>query len=231
MAAVAWVPPLGKYVPGKVASVAGAILMLQRFKIPATIAISVVLAMDGLALVTGIMFGAPLIRHVMPNGMVPAMIILVCGIICLHPAVFGRLLNFGLVLLKRPPLDRVPDWRHYILPVICAFTQWILAGVALWMITRSVAYVEVSQIPRFISIATLGYTIGYLVLFSPNGIGPRDIIFATLIGLVVTPSEMGSVAAILVRIVQTITEMSAACVGLLILRQLNRERSDGLATE
>src|SRR5262245_63857746 len=42
MAVVAWVPPLGKYVPGKVASLVGAVVILRKFNIPAGIALSVV---------------------------------------------------------------------------------------------------------------------------------------------------------------------------------------------
>lgn len=227
MAAVAWVPPLGKYVPGKVASLAGAIYMLRRFNIPAPIAVSVVLAMDGLAVVTGLMLGAPLINLIdVPNAKVLVSIVIAGGIICLHPSIFARLLNFALIRLKRQPLDHVPDWKHYIVPVLCAFGQWIFAGIALWMVARSVANVEVSQIPRFISIAGLGYTIGYLALFAPAGLGPRDLVFAQAMQFVVVPSAMSAVAVVAVRIVQTITEMSAALVGWLMLKKLDREQSD-----
>jgi glycosyltransferase 2 family protein len=230
MAAVAWVPPLGKYVPGKVASLAGAIYMLRRFAIPAPIAISVVLAMDGLAVVTGLMLGAPLINLLnIPNAGILIGIVIAGGVVCLHPSVYARLLNFVLIRLKRQPLDHVPDWKHYIVPVLCAFGQWILAGIALWFVARSVAQVDVRQIPRFISIAGLGYTIGYLALFAPAGLGPRDLVFAKAMELVVVPPAMSAVAAVAVRIIQTFTEMTAAMVGLLILRKLDKKESDQLA--
>ena len=38
MAAIAWVPPLGKYVPGKVWALLGAVAMLKRFAINTAIA-------------------------------------------------------------------------------------------------------------------------------------------------------------------------------------------------
>jgi uncharacterized membrane protein YbhN (UPF0104 family) len=150
------------------------------------------------------------------------------GVVCLHPAIFCRLLNFVLVKLGRQPLGQIPDLKHYIVPVLCAFGQWVLAGVALWLITDSVAYVSPTQIPRFISIAGLGYTISYLVLFAPGGLGPREFIFQKLMQNFVVPASLSAVAVVVMRIVQTFTELAAAMVGLLILRKLEREMPDPL---
>jgi uncharacterized membrane protein YbhN (UPF0104 family) len=224
MAAVAWIPPLGKYVPGKVASLAGAVLILRRFKIPAAVALSVVIVMDGLAVVSGLITGSPLLRTVMPKGEVACAVVIAMGVVCLHPAVFGRLLNFALRRLGRAPLDHMPDVRHYLIPVICAFAQWVLAGLALWLIVRSVAQVSPDRIPGFVCVAGLAYTISYLALFAPGGLGPREFIFQKAIEPMVVPAAMSAVAVVIMRIVQTITELIAALVGVLILRQLAREQ-------
>lgn len=226
MAAVAWVPPLGKYIPGKVASLVGAVYILRRFNIPAAIALSVVLAMDGLAVMSGLIVGAPLLYWINPSGLFPAAIVIIGGVVCLHPAIFALLLNFVLKRLKRDPLDHVPDLRHYIVPVICAFSQWVLAGLALWLIARSVATVEPRHILRFISIAGLGYTIGYLALFAPGGLGPRELIFQQAMQPLVIPAAMSAVAVVAMRIIQTLTELTAAGIGWLILRQCTPEPTD-----
>lgn len=225
MAVVAWIPPLGKYIPGKVASIAGAVLLLRRFDIPAAVALGVVIVMDGLAVISGLITGAPLLSSVMPNGWIACVLVIAAGLVCLHPAVFGRLLNFSLRKLKRAPLERMPDLRHYVVPVVCAFAQWVLAGLALWLVAASVARVEPRDIGRFISIAGLGYTIGYLALFAPGGLGPREYIFQRAIEKLMIPSAMSAVAVVIVRIVQTITELLAAGAGLLLLRQIDREEA------
>ncbi len=223
MAAVAWIPPLGKYVPGKVASLVGAVYILRKFQIPAAIALSVVLVMDGLAVVSGLIAGSPLLGTVIPGGWVPAAAIILAGVVCLHPAVFGRLLNLALIRMKRQPLEHMPDLRHYLIPVLCAFSQWILAGLALWLIARSVAFVAATEIPRFISIAGLGYTISYLALFAPGGLGPREFIFQKTMQPIVIPAAMSAVVVIVMRIIQTLAELTAALVGVLILRHLERQ--------
>jgi uncharacterized membrane protein YbhN (UPF0104 family) len=223
MAVVAWIPPLGKYVPGKVASLVGAVMILRRFHIPAPVALSVVLVMDGLAVMSGLMIGAPLVQTVLHSGWILTALVISIGVICLHPAIFCRLLNFVLVKIGRQPLQKIPDLRHHLIPVVCAFSQWVLAGVALWLITDSVAYVSPAQIPRFMSIAGLGYTFSYLMLFAPAGLGAREIIFQLLMKDFVVPAALSAVAVVVMRIIQTFTELAAAMVGLLILRQLERE--------
>jgi uncharacterized membrane protein YbhN (UPF0104 family) len=159
----------------------------------------------------------------MPKGWIPAAALIAAGVVCLHPAIFSRLLNLLLVRMRRQPLDHVPDLKHYLLPVLCTFGQWVLAGVALWLIARSVALVSATEILRFISIAGLGYTIGYLALFAPGGLGPRELVFQQMMQKFVTPAAMSAVAVVVMRIIQTLTELLAALAGMMILRKIERE--------
>lgn len=229
MAAVAWVPPLGKYIPG--ASWVGAFYLLRKFSIPAAIGLSVIVAMDGLAVLSGLIVGSACVGTFIPNGWIVSAIAVAFGLICLHPKVFGRLLNFVLIRTKRQPLDRIPHAGQYVIPLLCAFTQWVLAGMALWLVTRSVADVSTAWIPRFFCIAGLGYSIGYLVLFAPAGLGPRDLIFQKATQSLVTPAAMSAVAVVVMRIIQTLTELFAAMIGMIILRQLERESTDLIVSE
>jgi hypothetical protein len=227
MAAVAWVPPLGKYVPGKVASLAGAIYLLRRFNIPAAIALGVVLVMDGLAVVSGLITGSPLllwdpVKRLLPSAWIACTAVVTVGIVCLHPAVFGRLLNVALRKLKRPPLERMPDLRHYLIPVVCAFAQWMLAGAALWFIANSVTSVAAARLPLFVAVAGLGYTVSYLMLFAPGGLGPREAIFHAALSQVMAPG-FSAVGVVMMRLVQTLTELLAAVVGVWMLHGMERE--------
>src|SRR5687767_14922689 len=162
-AVVGWIPQIGKYIPGQVASLAGAVALLRGFKTPGPIALAVVLVMDGLAVLTGLITGSPLllwepVRKVLPNGWLWCGVIVIAGIVCLRPRVYGRLLNFALIKLRRSPLTRLPPLHNYIGPVLLGFAQWILAGIALWLIARSITHVDVRQLPLFIAIAGLAYT-------------------------------------------------------------------------
>ena len=226
MAAVAWVPPLGKYVPGKIASIAGAVYLLRRFDVPPAVALSVVLVLDGLAVVAGLITGAPLllwdpIRQYLPSAWIWCLAMIIGGLVVLHPRTFGVLINFALRRLRRPPLQRMPSLRYYIVPVICAFSQWFFAGLALWFMTRAITdEVPITRLPLFISIAALAMTISYLALFAPGGLGVREEIYRRTLTLILGPQAALIVVAM--RLAQTLVEIVVASLGLLVLRGMRR---------
>lgn len=231
MAAVAWIPPLGKYVPGKVGALLGAIYMLKKFGVPAAAAVSVVLVLDGLAVIAGLICGSPIlawepVRRVLPGGWIYATVLVTAGMVCLHPAVFGRIVNFGLRRLGRAELARLPRLSHYLVPVSCAFAQWALAGLALWWMTRSVAEIELRSIGLFISIAALAMTVSYLALFAPGGLGVREAIYLGALAAVPGVGAKGAIVVALMRLAQTVVELSLAGIGWLML-----QRGAGLPAE
>ncbi|CAN5636701.1 lysylphosphatidylglycerol synthase transmembrane domain-containing protein [soil metagenome] len=219
-AIVGWIPQIGKYIPGQVASLAGAVALLRRFKTPGPIALAVVLVMDGLAVLTGLITGSPLllwapVKKVLPHGWLWCGLLVIAGIVSLHPRVYGWLLNLALKKFRRAPLTRLPPWHNYIGPVLLGFAQWILAGVALWLIARSITFVNAEHLPLFIAIAGLGYTVSYLAVFAPGGLGVREAIFqGTLFLIISTPA---AIVVITMRIVQTLIEIIMALAGWVLL--------------
>ena len=126
MAVVAWVPQLAKYVPGQVASIVGAVGFLKKFGIGAVVGLSVVLVMDGLAVLTGVVTGSPLllwepVKKLLPYGWILCVAIVIGGVIMLLPGVYGRAINFALIKTKRPPLESMPPTANFIGPVLLGF--------------------------------------------------------------------------------------------------------------
>jgi hypothetical protein len=230
MLAVAWVPPLGKYVPGKVAALLAAMSMLRRFAIPAAVAVSVVLVLDGLAVVAGLITGSPLllwqpIRDVAPWAWIICVPVTIAGIVCLYPGIFARLINFLLRKLKKQPLPRMPALREYLVPVLCAFAQWVFAGLSLmWTAEAVTGESSLQHLPVLISLAALGQTIGYLALFAPGGIGPRDGIFFAALRVLYDPITASLIVPIRL-VAQIVIDLVLAMIGLAILR-----RSDQAST-
>lgn len=222
MIAVAWVPPLGKYVPGKVAALLAAMAILRRFAIPGAVAFSVVLVLDGLAVVAGLITGSPLlfwqpIRDAAPHAWIICVPVVIVGIVCLWPSVFGRLINLLLTKAKKPLLPKMPPVRQYLIPVLCAFAQWVLAGLSLFLIVASVTGdLHWQHLPLMVAFAALSQTIGYLALFAPGGFGPTQAIqLACLTPLV------GPLAAVVVPVrllAQVLVDLSLAGLGMFVLR-------------
>lgn len=225
MAAIAWIPPLGKYVPGKVWALLGAVAMLRRFSINVAIAVSVVLMLDAFSVIVGLIVSSPLLMQPLiaerfPWGRWLGPVFIACGVIALAPPVFGRVLALGLRLAKRAPLSRLPTWGEYVVPVLCAIAQWLFAGGALWLCARSLGPVDATLYPQYVMIAACAMTLSYLALIAPGGIGPREAIFLLLLPGVLVDAPVGSVSIIVIamRLLQTIVELALAGVGALLLR-------------
>lgn len=225
MMAVAWVPILGKYVPGKVAAIAGAVLLLRRFGVGAAVALSVVLVLDGLAVLAGLMLGSrllllPEMREAVPGGWVLMVAVIVGGLICVAPPIYGRLVNLALRILRRPPLPRSPTLREYALPALTAVMQWVFSGTGLWLMCHALgAEPHLSEWPMFVSVAALAMTISYLALFAPGGIGVREGIFMLGLGPIIgLPSA--SVVVVAMRIAHTLIELLLSAIGWACLRSV-----------
>jgi len=219
--AAAWVPPLGKYVPGKVASIAGAVYIQRQYGVPGSVAVSVALMLDGLALIAGLIVSTPLllsapVRREMPHAWVWCVALAACGLVALHPRVFGGLVNLALKLIGRSPLSTIPSAKVYAIPVVLSFSQWLFSGLALWFMTRSVIHVGVEQIPLFIAVSALAMSISYLALFSPGGLGVREWLFLITLGPTIGPHA--AIVAVAMRVGQTLVELTLAAAGFAALR-------------
>jgi hypothetical protein len=222
----AWIPPLGKYIPGKVAAVAGAVYLQRQNGVPGAVAVSVAVMLDGLAVIAGLIVSAPLliwhegVRARVPTAGVWCAVLALGGIVLLHPRVFVKLLNLLLRLAGRQPLKVVPSMAKFAVPVLAAFGQWLYAGLGLWLMTRAVTEVSPATIPLFISTAALAMTVSYLALFAPGGVGVREWLYLAALGPVIGPRA--AIVVVAMRIVQTLIELSLAAIGAAALRNARR---------
>ena len=219
--AAAWVPQLGKYVPGGIASIGGAVYLLRRHGVPAAVGLSVAVLLDALAVMAGLIVSMPLllwepVRTRMPMAWLAAIVLMVAGLVILYPPVFIAMLNFALQRLRRQPITHKPALAKFLWPVLASFGQWLLAGLGLWFMTAAVTDVTLSLIPLFVASAALAMTVSYLTPFAPGGIGIREGLYLLTLGPVIGPRV--AIVVVAMRIVQTIMEVVLAGVGGWVLR-------------
>lgn len=227
MLPVAWVPPMGKYVPGKVVALMAAMAMLRRYGVAAAVAVSVVLALDGMATVAGLIVSSPLLWWPPVAGRLPwarfvAVPAIAAAVVCLWPAVFSRLVNTALRWMNRAPLPPTPSLTKYAVPLACAFGQWLLHGAALGLIVQSVTgRTPWSHFPLMMGFAALSQTLGYLALFAPGGLGVRE---AVLLACLTPLPGVGPLAAVIVPIravAQVLIDLLMGAIGLALMRDRN----------
>ena len=181
-----------------------------------------------MAVVTGLMVAAPMlgwhrIREKVPGGAVWCVLVILIGLVFLHPWVFTHVANVVLKRLGRQPLRTRIPFRDYVLPLLTTFGQWVFIGLALWCMTRSVTgpSLTLSRAPLFMAIAALAMTVSYLAFFSPGGVGVREEIFLlALAPLAHVGNEKATLIAVAIRILQTLVEIILTGIGLLVLRSL-----------
>jgi len=215
---VAWLPIVGKYVPGKVASVAGAIWLLYRNNVPAAVSVTVVFLLNALVVMVGLIIAAPLtlwqpVRDRLPMAWAWCSVLLAGGLVCMHPRVFGWAVGYLSRKLRHQQFLRLPDLRHYVYPIAVMVAQCGLTAAALWLAGRSIMPLSVRWMPLFISSWSLANTIGFMAVFAPGGLGVRE---GLLLILLAAPlSSSAAIVVVVFRLIQLLVEavlvLLAAC--------------------
>jgi hypothetical protein len=219
---------LGKYVPGKVWAIAGAAVLAQRAGVDPSAAVAGAVVLQALALASGALVVAATARHALEavgQGAVPLSVAVVL------------LSLVGVALLTSPSLlDRLnrhlpgswPRLRAIPGPIVVSalvanMLAWMGYGVALLLLAKGSLPDVRLTLAQAIGVFTSSYLIGFIALFAPGGLGPRESVFLLMladdVGL-----KAAAALAIASRLLLTCTEVLPA-VPLLIRRGAPRPTS------
>jgi hypothetical protein len=177
---------LGKYVPGKVWAVAGAAILAQRAGVDPSAAVAGALVLQALAIASGAVAVALTAREAFQavgSGVIPVAV----GVVAFSLA--------GIFVLgSQPLLDRLSNILPSSLPrlraiapgmLIAAFVAnafaWCAYGVALIFLARGLLPNLHLSLPQAIGVFTCSYLVGFIALFAPGGLGPRESVFLLLL--------------------------------------------------
>ena len=125
-----------------------------------------------------------------------------------------RLANFFLKKFGRKPANFALDKRVALQIFVGYFCGWILFGLAYWLMLRSVLGDSAPSIIASVGLYNVAYQIGYLALFAPGGLGPREWIMGSLLTPLVGP--IGPALAGLARFWSVLVDSLAAVIALII---------------
>jgi glycosyltransferase 2 family protein len=177
---------LGKYVPGKVWAVAGAAVLARRAGVDPSAAVAGALVLQALALGSGAVVVAFTARQAFQSagqGMLPiaVAVLLVCiigiGVLASQPLLnrLSRLLPNSL-----PPLRAVQPFMLG-LAFAANVTAWTAYGAALVLLTWGVLPDVRLDWAQAIGVFTCSYLVGFIALFAPGGLGPRESVFLLML--------------------------------------------------
>jgi uncharacterized membrane protein YbhN (UPF0104 family) len=207
---------LGRYLPGKVWSIAGLAVLAQRAGVAGWAAAGSAVVMQMMAIGTGalvVSVGAPGV----------ATPLALAGAVCLAGCVV-------LALTWEPMVDRIvrmvrPGTELRALPIQTALLatavtlmSWVAYGMSFWMLAKGIFGEVDLSVFQATGVFAAGYIVGLLALFAPGGVGVRELVFIALLAPVL--GSGGALAlSVAARLLLTVTEASAALGALFVDRQ------------
>ncbi len=210
---------LGRYVPGKVWSVTGLVVLAQRAGVSAWAAGASAVAIQAVGLGTGV----AVVAAATPSATSP---------LRLAAAGLAALGTIGVLTWEKParwlsglfnqttPLRPLPV-RAVIVASAFTLLSWVTYGVAFWLLARGLGLPATLPLSTAAGVFALGYILGLLALFAPGGVGVRELVFIGLLR-----PALGSAGAVALsvgsRVLLTLTE-AAAPLGVLLVTSRSKE--------
>ena len=221
---------LGRYIPGKVWQVFGMLYLAKKEGIPGeqagasfvlfqlfTIPASLLVYVAAAQLEPSLLIDNFAIMGKNTAYLIGAIALAGCAVLVFYPQPFLALANWGLKKVGRPAATFVLDKRVALAAFAGYFLGWTSFGVAYWLFLKSILGDAAPTALASIGLYNIAYQIGYLALFAPGGLGPRELIMGELLKPFVGP--LGPTLAVLARLWSVLVDTSSALAALCIRKR------------
>jgi uncharacterized membrane protein YbhN (UPF0104 family) len=229
---VMFVGQLGKYVPGAVWAVAAQVELARDYAVPRRRSATASLVSMAVTLVVGLLaagltlplVSAHAVRH---YWWVLAVIPLAAA--CLYPPVIKFGLDRVLRVLGRAPLEGSVGRGGMVRALGWTTLGWLCYGAHAWFLisvfagTGKGAGEAGGTFALSLGAYALAWAVGFLIIFFPGGIGPREVALIAVLAPVM-PSGSALVVALASRVVMTVGDLAWAGAGLAIGRSSSGRR-------
>lgn len=203
---------LARYVPGNVLMVMGRVMMIEPYGVPKRVSLTSVAYEQVLlaaSAATAIAIALPFWSKLQDfSGMIWLVLVVPpLAIIGLHPAVISHLGNWVFRRVGRETIEEFLPFSVVIWVFFFYAFFWIIAGLGLFAMARTVTYIELSALPIVIASAPLAWLTSVLFFISPSGLGVREGVYAYTLDFAFESGGVASAFAILIRFWQTLVEI------------------------
>lgn len=131
-------------------------------------------------------------------------------LIGIHPRLLSWVINLGLRLLKKEPVEFRLPYSRLLLLWLAYIAGWIVYAGSCWLLMISLGFAGSGNAVGVAGIFLLAWVIGFLSFVTPGGIGVREAILTGMLTLWNVPLGLSAVAAALSRLQWTGMEMIGA---------------------
>jgi len=226
---VMYLSNLGRYIPGKVAQLFGILyfakeagvpperagasfVLIQLFAIPASLLIYFIAAL----------FAPDLLdeRFAMLSTnatmILLALFVIVSVLLIVRPQIFFGLINTLLRRFGRPTIELQLDKKVASQLFLGYSFGWVCYGLAFWLFLAGIVDTTEVGIIAAVGLYNAAYQIGYLALFAPGGLGPRELVM----GFLLTPffGPVAPAIAVMARLWTIVIDILAALTAMMLGR-------------
>jgi uncharacterized membrane protein YbhN (UPF0104 family) len=212
---VVFVGQLGKYVPGALWALAAQVELARDYDIPRKRSAAATLVGMAVTLVVGIIAAGvtlPLTSAGAARHYWWVLALAPLGAICLYPPVAKWGLDLLLRIARQPPLEQPVSRPGMARALAWTTAGWLCYGVHAWLLISVFA----GRGPRILALSigayALAWAVGFVILFFPGGIGPRELALIAVLAPVM-PSASALVVALASRVVMTAGDLAWAGIG------------------
>jgi uncharacterized membrane protein YbhN (UPF0104 family) len=227
---ISYLSNLGRYVPGKIWQLFGIIYVARQYglspeKATASFIISQLFMTVSAFLILAIsaqLEPAIIVDQIAVMGEGTSLLftsgmIVISLFVVIWPNKILIVFNWLLRRFSRPELTFAMDKKVAPLMFLGYCFAWIFYGLAFWIFIKSIVLETDMGLVSSLGIFAGSYQIGYLAIFAPGGLGPRE----WVMGQMLMPFLPGvaPMIAILSRIWMTVVEILASAISLLVKRE------------
>jgi len=213
---------LGRYIPGKVWSVAGLMALAQRAGVEPWAAGASAFAIQAVAVGTAV----AIVAAAIPGAASPFRLAgaAVIAIVTIAALTWPRAIQSIARLVGRTERVRPLPVAAVAESSALGLFSWLGHGTAFWLLSRGLGLPGALPLATAVGVFSLGYILGLLALFAPGGVGVREVVLISLLTPVLGGG--GAIALSLAsRLLLTVTEVVAPLVMLLVTRQSKEDVS------
>ncbi len=212
---ISFVSMMGRYLPGKVWLIMGKVYLSGKEGVPRVEAFASVVMEILLEIIASIFFFFFFLFSFTEQSLLSHKVIyflgviMVVGLVFLHPKVFYRIINFILLRWKNEEIKMYMRYRD-IIQLFAVYNLIVLfQGIAFYFFVNAICYVSLNNILGLTGSLAIAGALGTLSVFSPSGLGVREGILALLLtNYVISP--LAVLISLLARIWITLGEIICA---------------------
>lgn len=211
---------LGKYLPGKVGQFVGVAVLCRSLDITREEAIASALLQLIFQCILGCLIGMPFIlstelTETMLNRLtnigytsfpISTIILIIIGVIFL--ILFKNRLSTKIPHLKKV-IPRVFSFKKLLRLILIYLLLWACVGVSFFLFIKSIYPIQIEHLPFISSIYPFAWSIGFMSLITPGGLGVREGILSIVLTTCLPPVT-ATLVALLSRLWVIITEIILA---------------------